>query len=751
MPPPPAEIAPAIDAFLRHSSVERGLSPRTIEAYGRDLAMLAEFLGRARVPRLADVTPEHLAAFSAALAQRGLAARSRARALVATRRLLRFAGATDAFRADPLRGVASPRLDRRLPRVLRPDESAALIEAAGQGEGPLALRDRAMLEVLYGAGLRVSELVGLPRAALERRGGWLRVVGKGRVERMVPLGEPALAAVTRYLEAGWPVLARTAQREPAALFLTARARAMTRQNFFARLRAIARRAGIASDSRVAARAAPRIRHRSARRRRRSARRPDPARPRRPLDHPDLHPREPRAAARDGRAPAPERVRRRCADVSRETRAHAALASLPPASTELVRAVLRAADADGVSVLLVGGPVRDLLLGRPLVDVDLLIEDPDPARAGALAASAAGGAGKVTRHDRFGTAALETPDAVIDFATVRSESYAHPGALPLVAPGDLAQDLARRDFSVNALAVPLSRAARARHPEIVDLFDGAADLSARRLRILHDKSFHDDPTRALRAARLGPRLGFALTQGTRSALRSALRDGCFGPVSGDRLRRELERVFEDAHRGLDPAQALRVLDDWHVLGALEPGLDLPRKAAVPLRRLGRAIAAPPWKSPRWRPWMAGFGVWLAPVPAALRRRALRRFALRGDPARRVAELPRDVERAVRALAKRRGRGAIDAVLGALSEEALYAVYASGPSALRRRVARYASDDRHRRLPISGDDLVAAGLSGPSVGRALERIRAAYLDGALSSREEALALAHEVARRSRRPKR
>src|SRR6185436_19243129 len=143
--------------------------------------------------------------------------------------------------------------------------------------------------------------------------------------------------------------------------------------------------------------------------------------------------------------------------------------------------------------------------------------------------------------------------------------------------------------------------------------------------------------------------------------------------------------------------------------------------------------------------------LAGLPVALRRRALRRFGVRGEPARRVAELPQDAERAVRALANARGRGAIDAVLGALSEEALYAVYATAPPAMRRRVVRYAGDDRHRRPPITGDDLVAAGLAGPSVGRALERIRAAYLDGALSTRDEALALAQEVARRSRRPKR
>jgi tRNA nucleotidyltransferase (CCA-adding enzyme) len=437
-------------------------------------------------------------------------------------------------------------------------------------------------------------------------------------------------------------------------------------------------------------------------------------------------------------------------VSRENRAQAALASIPPAEADLVRAVLRTADAEGVSVLLVGGPVRDLLLGRPLVDVDLLIEDADPARAGELAVRAGGPDAKVIRHERFGTAELRSGEAAIDLATARSETYAYPGALPTVAPGDLAQDLARRDFSVNALALPLSRAARARHPEIVDPFGGAGDLAGRRLRVLHARSFHDDPTRALRAGRIGPRLGFSLTSSTRGALRSALRDGSFGRVSGDRLRRELERVFEDAGRGLDPAQALRVLDDWHVLGALEPGLCLPAQATVPMRRLGRAIAQPPWNSPRWRTWMTGFGVWLAPLPAALRRRALRRIAVRGDPARRVLDLPRAAERAAAALERARGRGAIDAVLGELSEEELFAVYVSAP-ALRRRVARYASDDRYRKLPVTGDDLVAAGLAGASVGRALARIRAAFLDGALRSREEALALAQEVARRSRRPKR
>jgi hypothetical protein len=126
-------------------------------------------------------------------------------------------------------------------------------------------------------------------------------------------------------------------------------------------------------------------------------------------------------------------------------------------------------------------------------------------------------------------------------------------------------------------------------------------------------------------------------------------------------------------------------------------------------------------------------------------------LRWEPGRRVPALPLAAHGATRARAPARGRGAIDSVLADLSEEALYAIYASAPPAMRRRVTRYASDDRHRRPPVTGDDLVAAGLAGPTIGRALERIRAAYLDGALRSREEALALAQEVARRSRRPKR
>jgi integrase/recombinase XerD len=240
--PEHAALDAAVDAFLTHAAVERGLSPHTLEAYGRDLARFAGYLADRGVARVADVRREHLAGFARALEGRGLSARSRARALVASRRLLRHGGVA----SDALLGVVSPRVERKLPRVLRTDETVALIEAAGS-DVPLGVRDRAMLEVLYGAGLRVSELVGLLLSSVDRRAGLLRVLGKGRKERLVPIGEPALESVGAYLEEGRPLLLRRARARSDALFLSRRGDAMTRQNFFTRLRAIARRAGIPSE------------------------------------------------------------------------------------------------------------------------------------------------------------------------------------------------------------------------------------------------------------------------------------------------------------------------------------------------------------------------------------------------------------------------------------------------------------------------------------------------------------------------
>jgi tRNA nucleotidyltransferase (CCA-adding enzyme) len=422
-------------------------------------------------------------------------------------------------------------------------------------------------------------------------------------------------------------------------------------------------------------------------------------------------------------------------------------AVPEETASLLRSVLREADARRLAVFLVGGPVRDLLLDRELRDVDLVVTRRGDAGAADLARAVATGDTRFTAHDRFGTVSLQRGEVRIDLATVRRERYPHDGALPTVEAGTLEEDLGRRDFTVNALALPLSDAARSQYAGVVDFNDAVVDLEQRRLRVLHPHSFHDDPTRALRAARLAARLGFTLSRGSRSALRDALRDGAFGRVSGDRLRREIVNLFDDSVLGLDPSRALRLLSEWHVLGAIEPGLTLEREAVVPLRRLGRAIAAPPWRRGRWRPWVAGLGLWLAPAPPSLRRRVLRRFSVRGETARRIGAFAAARDGWLRALDRARGRGAIDGLLRQLDEEDLHALFATAAPALRRRIVRYAADDRSRRAPVTGDDLTAIGLEGPAVGRALARIRAAYLDGAVSDRAEALALARELLQRRR----
>lgn len=434
-------------------------------------------------------------------------------------------------------------------------------------------------------------------------------------------------------------------------------------------------------------------------------------------------------------------------------------ALPPRLRACIARVVAAAEEQGAQVFLVGGPVRDLLLGRPLRDADLTVAPPPgrtrPAAREVARAAKAGAGERVVAHQRFATVQFHGDWGALDLATLRSERYAAPGALPITRQGTLAEDLRRRDFTVNALALPLGAAARAAHPRLVDIGGGLADLAARQLRIFHPRSFHDDPTRALRAARLAPRLGFRLHPASRAALREALASAALDAVSGERIRAELVKLFAEPPLGLDPAAALKLLERWRVLAALAPGLSLPAAAAGPLRRLGRLLAegeaqrlssgARSQNQPQ--NWLAGLMLWFAPLPLPLRQRALRRLAVRGQAARRVMAYARLRGRVLRGL-RGRSRGAVDAVLGELPAEELLALWAGAQPGLRRRIARYAREDRSAATPLSGGDLLRLGLRGPEIGRALARLRAAHLDGALKSRAAALELARGLARRAAR---
>ena len=237
--------------YLDHLAVERGLAANTLGSYRRDLRRYAAHLRARDIASLQDVTEPDVATFLMALREGDeqhppLAAGSAARAVIAVRGLHRFAVREGMARTDPARDVRPPALPRRLPKAIAVESVAALIEAAGAPGTPLATRDRALLELLYGSGARISEAVGLDLDDVDVTDGAVRLLGKGAKERIVPLGSFARAAVEAYLVRARPALAVRGRGTP-ALFLNARGGRLSRQGAWTVLVAVADRAGLTID------------------------------------------------------------------------------------------------------------------------------------------------------------------------------------------------------------------------------------------------------------------------------------------------------------------------------------------------------------------------------------------------------------------------------------------------------------------------------------------------------------------------
>lgn len=216
-----------------------------------------------------------------------------------------------------------------------------------------------------------------------------------------------------------------------------------------------------------------------------------------------------------------------------------LKKLPPDIYRLLAEVGAQADVKEMPAFLVGGMVRDLILGRQSADIDVVVEGDGILFASELASR---WSAKLLAHKKFGTAVIVRRDRLkLDIVTARRELYARPGALPDVAPGNIADDLFRRDFTINAIAVSLNRDD---FGTVYDHFDGCADISHQLIRVMHYRSFIDDPTRILRAIRYEKRLGFKFDPRTFAVLRQAVDENAFGAITPGRYFGEFKRILQE---------------------------------------------------------------------------------------------------------------------------------------------------------------------------------------------------------------
>ena len=384
---------------------------------------------------------------------------------------------------------------------------------------------------------------------------------------------------------------------------------------------------------------------------------------------------------------------------------------------------------GTPLYLAGGAVRDLLLGRAVGDVDLVVPS-DAASFAQRLAKELGGRAKI--HERFGTATVELPGGYrLDVATARAEEYDRPGALPRVRPGSLVEDLARRDFTVNAMAAEIGGG----KVELVDPFGGVEDLEHGVIRALHPRSFADDPTRAFRAVRYANRLQFRIEPSTLARIRDAARCGALDTISADRLRREVTLLFSEPRR----ANAARALSRLGLAGAIHPTLRYDADAGRRLRAAERLAADSDQAADR----VVYLLSWMGTTSERAAREIASRLNLPRGPRQRVAGWPKALRELVRAA---RGKpGALAALVSRLDDDTVLAAAATAPPGTSRAIRATRAAVSGFRLGIGGADLIAAGIApGPAVGRALARTLDARRAGSIGAAEE-LAYALKAARR------
>jgi tRNA nucleotidyltransferase (CCA-adding enzyme) len=409
------------------------------------------------------------------------------------------------------------------------------------------------------------------------------------------------------------------------------------------------------------------------------------------------------------------------------------AVLPSAARRLLNELLRISEPHGVPLYLVGGPLRDLMLERPSLDIDIAVEGDAPALARQLAEASGG---RAIIHPAFLTATVRIPGQTprpgfhLDLITARSETYPRPGALPTVRPATIRDDLLRRDFTINALALRLNGPEAG---EILDPTDGLRDLDARLIRALHERSFEDDATRILRAFRYATRLGFEIEPETLAWIDRDLR--YLDTISGARLHHEFARIFGESA----PEDILRRLHQTGALCDIHPALAFTGEHGEAFARL-REIHATGARAAYWSALACGLTESEAASVAS-------RLALTRSQRTAVEAVPALEALVAQHLQVRRPplkRSALAKLLEPFPLPALWALAAlTDGSAVRERLLDYLTKARHERPHMTGAELLDLGVPpGPQLGDFLRRLRAAKLDGQTTSRKDERRLARRL---------
>ena len=399
------------------------------------------------------------------------------------------------------------------------------------------------------------------------------------------------------------------------------------------------------------------------------------------------------------------------------------------TNDLLRRLGRKAEALSMRAYVVGGFVRDLLLGRSDLDLDVVVEGDGVAFIKAWEREGY----RVSVHERFRTGIIFFPGRKVDVATARREFYEYPLAQPTVASDSLKHDLYRRDFTVNAMAIALGEG---EWGALVDYFGGRRDLRRGFLKVLHNLSFVEDPTRVFRAVRLEQRLGLKMEENTVRLLTSCVRGGLLSLLSGLRVKSEVEILFNEA----SPLPAIRRLREFGAWEVLFPGLAagartdrIVRRLAVFFRRLHRDL--PPLAECLWLVYLASL---LFGSDETIQRGVMDRLHLAPAERRLLSISLFSFGAAENDLGGRGGRRPSEICLaleGVPLAACLFWAAATDRQRVRRRLLLFLTGWHKVRPMLTGQDILDLGYrQSPIVGSILDGLRAARLDGAVETREE-----------------